>query len=330
MSAGEEAASYEISDSRLVRQPVASICVLVYNHEDCLAETLESVLAQQAGFPFEVLIGEDCSTDGSREIALRYLEKHPESIRIITSDENVGAFANARRLLLATRGEYIASLDGDDYWLPGKLAAQVAFLRENPGCVAVYANAIAVDGAGRELGVFNDVGTARFDLGALLRRGNFLNSSSLVYGAELKPGLLGMQGALMDYMVHLHIARHGLIGHLGEPMVAYRVNSSGSMVANDNARVRELYWQAIQSVPRELVTDDDYARGLADFMRRVVFRATRKRDLSLLKHWLPRVIDVSPYGRLRTIWLVATNVLRMAVLELSGLFPGRVRVLYRR
>ena len=74
------------------------------------------------------------------------------------------------------------------------------------------------------------------------------------------------------------------------------------MVANDNARVRELYWQAIQSVPRDLVTDDDYAHGIADFMRRVAFRAVRTRDLSLLRQWLPQVLQASPYGKIRTIF----------------------------
>lgn len=334
MNTGAGAASGEISDPRLVRDPVVSISILVYNHETYLAKTLESVVSQQADFPFEVLVGEDCSTDGSREIALRFLEKYPESVRIITADRNVGTFENARRLLRAARGAFIASLDGDDYWLPGKLAAQVSFLRRHSECVAVYANAIAIDKAGRRLAVFNDVGTACFDLGALLRRGNFLNSSSLMYRAEFKLGLLE-KDELMDYMVHLFIARHGLIGHLGDPIVAYRVNSTGSMLANDNARVRELYWRAIQSVPRELVSDDDYARGLADFLRRVFFRCLRTRDWALWREWKPRVFAASPYGAARTYWLVAANILRMAAKEAFGRFrrdaSGKpLRVLYRR
>lgn len=330
MSGGELANSQEICDPRLMAKPMASICVLVYNHEGYLADALESVLSQEVGVPFEVLIGEDCSTDGSMGIALRCLAKYPEMVRIITADRNIGAFENARRLLHATRGQFIAALDGDDYWLPGKLARQISFLSENPDCVAVYTNATAIDQDGRKIGIFNDVGTAKFDLGALLRRGNFLNSSSLMYRAWLKPVLQGIKGELMDYRVHLSIASQGLIGHLGEPLVAYRVNSTGSMVANENARVRELYWQAIQSVSRGMVSDKDYAHGIADFLRRIMFRATRKRDASLLKQWVPRVLSASPYGKVKTLSLTAANIVRMAGLELAGKFPGQPRVLYRR
>lgn len=331
----ECASNREISDPRLVPDPEVSVVILVYNHERYLAETLESVLGQNPGVPFEVIVGEDCSTDASRDIALRFLARHPESVRIITADRNIGAFENARRLLRATRGSFIASLDGDDCWLPGKLAKQMAFLRGHPDCVAVYANALAIDRGGGAIGQFNDVGDETFDLGALLRRGNFLNSSSLLYRAAIKPSLQQMPGELMDYAVHLAIARHGPVGHLGEPLVGYRVNSSGSMVANDNAHVREMYWQAIQDVPRALVTDDDYAHGLADFLRRVFFRALRTRDGSLWREWKARAFAASPYGDARTSLLAAANIVRMASKEALGRFrrdaSGKpVRVLYRR
>lgn len=327
--------SREISDPRLVGDPLVSVIVLVYNHEIYLADTLESVLTQGVDFPFEVLIGEDCSTDGSMNIALHYLAAYPGSVRIITADRNVGAFENARRLLQATRGRFIASLDGDDHWLPGKLGRQVSFLWENPDCVAVYTNAIAIDERGHEIGLFNDVGTDCFDLAAILRRGNFLNSSSLMYRAEIKPVLRELGDNLLDYRVHLSIARYGLLGHFGDPLVVYRVNSSGSMVANYNARVRELYWQAIQSVPRDLVTDDDYAHGLADFLRRVFFRAVRTRRIALWREWRPRVFAASPYGTARMYWLTAANILRMLAREALGRFRrdadgNRLRVLYRR
>lgn len=328
------ASSLEISDPRLVDEPLVSISILVYNHENYLAQTLESVLGQQTGFPFEVLIGEDCSTDRSREIALDYLAKYPQSVRIITADRNVGAFENARRLLRATRGRFIASLDGDDYWLPGKLAAQFSFLHENPECVAVYANAIVIDEAGGRRGVFNDVGARRFTLGALLRRGNFLNSSSLMYRAALKPGLLEMEDELMDYRVHLSIARHGIIGHIGEPFVAYRMASVGSMVANDNAKVRELYWRAIMSVPRDSVSRVELADGIADFLRRVAFRAISTRSPDLFRSWWRRAAEAAPCGRPELALRMAANFARATCKRVVGNVRVRLglapNVLYRR
>lgn len=324
----------EISDPQLTAHPEVSIIILVYNHENYLAVTLTSVLTQLVGVSCEVLIGEDCSTDRSREIALEFLKHYPKSVRIITSDQNVGAFENARRLLNATRGKFIASLDGDDYWLPEKLKKQLSYMHDNPDCVAVYTNAVAIDAQGNQIGLFNDARTTQFSLGTLLKRGNFLNSSSLFYRAELKSSLKNMRDKMLDFAVHLFIARHGRFGHLGEPLVAYRVNSGGSMIANDNARVRELYWQAIQSVPRELVSNDDYAHGIADFLRRVFFRAVRTRDLALFRTWCMRVYPASPYGTARTSALVIASIVRIGWKMLwaqTAWLTGRrpTRILYR-
>jgi hypothetical protein len=329
-------ATREISDpSRLHPSPRVSVAVLVYNHSAYLAQALDSILAQQVDFPFEVLIGEDCSTDDSFEIALRYQQSHPHAVRILTADGNVGVFRNARRLLDATRGKFIASLDGDDYWLPGKLERQVSFLEAHPDCSAVYANAIAIDRGDRVIGQFNDIGTRSFDLRYMVRRGNFLNSSSILYRAECKQALEANGTNLLDYMVHLTLARCGNIGHLGQPLVVYRVGSPGSMVANDNAKVRELYWQALLSVPSDRVDPVDLAAGMADFLRKIFFRSMRTGNVSLLRGWWPRVVAAAPVGRLRFMALFAWSILRGGARELQGRVAGLIRgggraVIYRR
>jgi hypothetical protein len=238
-------------------------------------------------------------------------------------------------LILRAEGDFIARTDGDDYWLPGKLSRQLAFMQANPGCAAVYTNAITVDGSGDRIGLFNDVSDARFDLAALLRRGNFLNNSSVLFRAAGRQAWLEVEGLQIDYRAHLWHAHQGWIGHIGEPLTAYRVNAHGSMVAAMNDRVRELYWEAIQSVPRELVSDADYAHGISDFMRRVCFRALSSRNGRLLHEWWPRVRAASPYGSLHTAALVLGSILRMAGKMLAGRFrygaDGRpLRILYRR
>ena len=88
---------------------------------------------QQVKFPIELIIAEDCSTDGTRAICQRYAEEYPDLIRLITSESNVGAIANERRAMLAARGKYIAFCEGDDYWTdPLKLQKQVDFLESHP------------------------------------------------------------------------------------------------------------------------------------------------------------------------------------------------------
>lgn len=313
--------------------PVVSVVMLVYNHADYLAEAIESVLRQQADVPIELLIGDDFSTDGSQEIALNFQRKHPDKIRIITADRNVGGYRNGMRLLEAARGQLIAYIDGDDYWLPGKVDLQLTMLRARPDAVAVYANAIAVDRGGRVVGQFNDAGDGEFDLASLLRNGNFLCMSTMIFRAERMPEVRGIGQVFIDYEMHLTHARHGCILHAGRQLAAYRVGSAGSLVATNNALVRRLYWQAIQSVPRGLVSDADYAHALADFLRRVCFRAVRTKDLSLLREWVGRVFSASPYGRFRTGALVAGNVIGSSAKHLTLrvmklVFPARPDVLY--
>ena len=130
----------EVSDpTRLVKEPLVSVHMLTYNHEPYLAEAIRSVLQQQTGYPYELVIGEDCSTDRSRGIALEFQRQCPERIRVLHSDANVGWRLNLRRVDASCRGEYLAFCEGDDYWHdPQKLEKQVSFLESHPDYVMVH------------------------------------------------------------------------------------------------------------------------------------------------------------------------------------------------
>ena len=113
--------------------PLVSICCATYNHEKYLAQTLESFLMQKVSFPIEIIIGEDCSTDGTPQIVRQYAERFPRLVKVITSGANVGVSRNAFRIRAAATGRYIALCEGDDYWTdPQKLQRQVDFLEQNP------------------------------------------------------------------------------------------------------------------------------------------------------------------------------------------------------
>jgi glycosyltransferase involved in cell wall biosynthesis len=122
-----------------VPQPMVSVCIATYQHAEFIAECIESVLMQETGFQWELLVGEDFSNDGTREMVFEYAQGNPDKIRVLTSDHNVGLKRNKQRLLLASRGKYIAPLDGDDYWTdPLKLQKQVGFMEENPSYSMCY------------------------------------------------------------------------------------------------------------------------------------------------------------------------------------------------
>ncbi|WP_207533046.1 glycosyltransferase family 2 protein [Desertivirga arenae] len=117
-------------------QITLSVCCITYNHEKYIAECIESLVEQKTTFNYEVVIGEDCSTDNTRQIIQSYCEKYPDKIKLITSNKNVGAVNNQVRVLKALKGKYIAMCDGDDFWTdPDKLQKQVDFLESNTDVV---------------------------------------------------------------------------------------------------------------------------------------------------------------------------------------------------
>ena len=113
--------------------PKVNVLVFAYNHEQFIGEALDSILMQQVDFEYEIIVGEDCSTDQTRAIVERYRQCYPERIKPIYHAHNVGPGANLKTCLAACQAPYIAVLDGDDYWTdPLKLAKQVAWLDANP------------------------------------------------------------------------------------------------------------------------------------------------------------------------------------------------------
>jgi len=122
-------------------EPLVSVTVITYNHIPFIAQAIEGVLQQETTFPFELVIGEDCSTDGTRGIVCEYQKKYPEIIRVITADKNVGRTQNFYRTIKVCRGKYIAFCDGDDYWhRPDKLQNQGDYLEAHPECGLVLAD----------------------------------------------------------------------------------------------------------------------------------------------------------------------------------------------
>lgn len=132
----------EISDpSQLVQKPLVSVLMITYNHAPYLAQAIEGVVNQRCDFPFELIIGEDCSTDRTLDVARDFQARYPQLVRIICAPNNVGMMANARRIFSAARGEYLSYCEGDDYWCsPDKLSRQVELISSNPAVSIVHSD----------------------------------------------------------------------------------------------------------------------------------------------------------------------------------------------
>jgi glycosyltransferase involved in cell wall biosynthesis len=122
-----------------MNKPIVSVKMITYNHAPFIARAIEGVLQQKTDYGYELVIGEDCSTDGTREIVFDYQKRYPDIIRVITSEKNVGMKKNGYRTTKACKGKYIAYCEGDDYWQnPNKMQIQADYLEMHPECGLVF------------------------------------------------------------------------------------------------------------------------------------------------------------------------------------------------
>lgn len=136
--------------------PLVSICCITYNHVNYIRDAIEGFLMQETSFPFEIIIHDDASTDGTSEIIQEYANKYPELFVTILQKENQwskgGGSIYVRFVYPRAKGKYIALCEGDDYWTdPLKLQKQVDFLEANTNCDICFTYSLKVDQFGKKL-----------------------------------------------------------------------------------------------------------------------------------------------------------------------------------
>ena len=110
-----------------------SVVIPSYNRAETVGQTIESILVQKVDADLEIVIGDDCSTDNAREVLLKYKEQHPDVIRLLFHEKNLGLGANWATCVKACRGKYICNCDNDDYWHnERKLQIQLDYMESHP------------------------------------------------------------------------------------------------------------------------------------------------------------------------------------------------------
>jgi len=315
--------------------PRVSVCIATYNHERYIRDCIMSVLTQAQDVSLEVLIGDDQSSDQTGEIVQDIVARFPEKIRYFRHESRLGGCKNYQFLIERANGEFVAHLDGDDCWLPRKLAKQISLMDAHPELSASYTNALCVDESGMAIAVFNNTQPNTFNFNYLLARGNFLNNSSMVYRSYAKQAICDWPTEYVDYKIHFMLGCAGNLGYVNTLGVVYRVSSSASMILNHGERVRESYWQAISEYSGDGVPPDFRLTASADFLRRLFFRSVRVRSLVLLRKWWPIVSAANIGKKGKLMLLTALSILATGYREIlsrvSARFGGTgLKVMYWR
>jgi glycosyltransferase involved in cell wall biosynthesis len=252
-----------------------SVLIVTYNHEAYIAEAIQSVLMQAVDFDYEIVVGEDNSSDRTREIVSDFAKKHSAKIRVLLQDladserdraRDIGGKTNFVRALQACKGQYVALLDGDDYWTDiHKLQKQVDFLDSHADFAISCHNARVVyendekqphnlcPADQKEVLTIEDLFFVNFipTCSAVFRRGLFDDLPEWFY--DLRIG---------DWPIHIMNAQHGKIGYSHEVMAVYRVHPSGQWSSQSLESARLEILKMLDHVDDYL--DHKYRRQIKD------------------------------------------------------------------
>jgi glycosyltransferase involved in cell wall biosynthesis len=208
-----------------------SILMATYNHAPFISQAISSVLMQQVDFEYELIIGEDCSTDGTRDIVIDFANRFPHIIKPVLHSVNLGPHGNGLKMFPFIRGEYIALIDGDDYWTdPYKLKKQVSLLDSNPVYSMCFTNSTIVDDENKttkksRVPVDKQRPLSQLDIisGYCPPSNTYLVRTSLIMPIPeaWKKCING------DFVIAVHSTDHGPAGYLNETTAAYRKHEKG-------------------------------------------------------------------------------------------------------
>jgi len=210
-----------------------SVCIITYNHEEFVEQAITSVLNQEVSFDYEIVVGQDCSTDSTAEVLRRLVASNPGRLKVENREKNLGSRENFTKTLAACQGEYIAFLEGDDFWTSRhKLELQVGFLDQHKEASFCFHRTRSLNAMDQSvefvLPPYDPPTLSSIDF--LLQESNPVAINSVVarrtcltdlssWLADIKPG---------DWPLCLMLARQGRVGYLPMEMSRYRVHAGGS------------------------------------------------------------------------------------------------------
>jgi glycosyltransferase involved in cell wall biosynthesis len=246
-----------------------SVLLTSFEHERYIAQALDGVLGQE-GVEFELLVGDDASTDGTREVIASYASEHAGVIRTFLPQTNMGNGGKAifAALMGQARGEYLAVLDGDDYWTaPDKLRRQVAYLDEHPEVALCFHDVLCVhEDDDRPDEPYNGHGQpAEVSVSELLDRCVIASCSPLMRRDAIVP-LPAWYFDLPwgDWSLYFLAARHGVVRFMPALMGVYRIHRGGmysGLARLDALEQRTAFYAGLEVAPEH---DRERRRKLAE------------------------------------------------------------------
>lgn len=308
-----------------------SVIVLTYNQAGTIGQTLNHILAQQHSYSWEIIIGEDNSTDNTREICMKYATDHPDLIRLMPPAANKGILKNYQDCLYTAQGKYIAGCAGDDWWHdPGKLQLQVDFLEHNPEFGVAYTDLdIYYTDSNTYLKAYNRhyrIFPPSGDIYSRLVSGNTVAALTAVFRSELYRKYVDMneysrQGFCMeDYPMWLELALVTKFKYFDRSTSTYRI-AEGSLSNNRNDFRKTIeFSKSVFEIKRHFMQIKPVSGYMLDNARNDWYRDIIFAGLATEDHWK----EIRPYCKR---W--KPNTFKRHIQKMLILTPG-LRQLYQK
>lgn len=266
--------------------PKISVCIMCYNQRDYIGQCLQSILEQKTRFDFEIVVGDDCSKDGTSEIVREFVSKYPERFILVENPKNIGPTLNYAKIHQAARGEYIAHLDGDDYALPGKLERMADVLERRPEVNVVWHRNRILDEASGSLypdmidKAFEPEGG--FERKDLLALGSIGAHSAMMYRSVQRARVDYSRAEILDYYIAVECVGEGKGIWIDEFLGVYRINSG--VWGNSSSRARAVFMEDLEYFIAKYPTNAKHVNSLLFY--HVLFDLKCGRISTAFKLWM--------------------------------------------
>ncbi len=275
---------------RTEKTPKVTVCVITYNQENYIRQCLQSIVDQKTDFDFEVIVGEDCSTDGTRSIVQEFAERYSDLVKPIYQNKNIGGCQNYLAVHKAARGEYVAHIDGDDAMLSNKLQCQAKVMDENINSPASFHLMEIIDEKSTRCGKLwlRESYSSTFSVEDLLIGHPNVCHSSLMYRRLcLKDFLLNRTSDFIELHIFISLALIGNLVSINKLLGLYRIGVGLSA----SEKALDLYFDVFDNIGAEIPNTKKIKVAALKFARNIALSMLASRDQKLfLKYWNVKIV----------------------------------------
>ena len=312
---------------------LVSIFCITYNHGKYIRQALDGILMQKTNFEYEVIIGDDCSKDNSRQIILEYKEKFGDKLKILFHEHNLGAIENVRIIESYAKGKYVISLETDDYWTdPYKLQKQVDYLDAHPEVFAVAHRCQVVDvNSDKQNVIYPECKTRKYktrhyrnwilpgQYTTVMYKNYYSKEFNLDFEYRAKASVLGPGDRLLVFMT---MAR-GEIHCLPDVMSCYRYVTQGGSSFSANNNITHKQMVQYYDVYIEYCRDKNVSTDLFDTAKMLYLEeliASTFIEKSTTKKAYKKLLKENQIS-LKCFWYMLLHV----IYRISGKIIGKIR-----